>query len=169
MSSSSTTSYVSDNVPTATLNASSMTSSTSKPSNTVNQGSFPKVILQLMEQGLMSTDEQIEELLTSLKYSRNIYALKYILEHKGNSVSVEMLNTAVKSLCSQGFDDVFSGETIIKLEWQLRIIVSIMEQMCQNKCQFTYQFLDGIRQATMLFVVVIETSIRQILIKLLQH
>src|SRR6185369_5380131 len=104
---------------------------TSTPSNTLNQGSFPKVILQLMEQGLMSADEQIKELLTDLQYSRNIYALKYILEHKGDSVSVDMLNTAVKSLCSQEFDDVFSEETIIKLEWQLRIIVSIMEQMCQ--------------------------------------
>ena len=79
-----------------------------------------------MEQGLMSADEQIEELLTGLKYSRNVYALKYILEHKGDSVSVEMLNTALQSLCSQEFDNVFSGETIIKLEWQLRIIMTIL-------------------------------------------
>ena len=100
-----------------------------------------------MEQGLMSADEQIEELLTGLKYSRNIYALRYILEHKGGSVSVEVLITAMKSLCSQEFDEVFSGETAIKLEWQLRIIVTILELMCQNKCQFTCSFIDGIRQA----------------------
>jgi len=37
-----------------------------------------------MKQGLMSADEQITELLTNLKYSRNIYAVKYILEHKGD-------------------------------------------------------------------------------------
>src|SRR6185312_11656949 len=94
-------------------------SMTSTPSNTVNQGNFPKVILQLMEQGLMSADEQIEELLTGLKYSQNIYALKYILEHKRDSVSVDILDTAVKSLCSQEFDDVFSEEMTIKLEWRL--------------------------------------------------
>ena len=85
-----------------------------------------------------------------MKYSENIYALKYILEHKGDSVSVEVLhvNTALKSLCSQAFDDVFSGETTIKLEWQLRIIVTILEQMHQKECQFMGSFLDGIRQAT---------------------
>jgi len=120
--------------------------STSTASTTVNQSSFPKIILQLMEQGLMSADEQIEELLTGLKYSRNIYALRYILEHKGDSVSVEVLSTAVDSLCSQEFDKVFSGETAIKLEWNLRIIITILEQMCQNGCQFTGRFADCIRQ-----------------------
>jgi hypothetical protein len=140
MSSSSTTSYVSDNVSTAT--------STSTPSNAVNQASFPKIILQLMEQGLTSANAQVKGLLTDLKYSENTYALKYILEHKGDSVSVDMLDTAVKSLCSQEFDEVFSEETDIKLEWQLRIIITILEQMCQKKCRFTSQFLDGIRPAT---------------------
>src|SRR6185312_7995084 len=112
-----------------------MTSSKSSQSNIVNQGSFPKIVLQLVEQGLVSADAQIKGLLMELQYSENIYALKYILEHKGNSVSVEVLNTALKSLCSQEFDDVFSGETVIKLEWQLRIIMTILEQMSQNKCQ----------------------------------
>src|SRR6185369_9743000 len=152
MSSSSTTSNVSHNIlTTSALSNPSMTSSASTLSNTVDQGSFPKVILQLMEQGLMSANAQVKGLLTDLKYSENIYALKYILEHKGDSVSVEMLDTALKSLCSQEFDDVFSGETAIKLEWQLRIIVTILEQMCQNECQFTCQFLDGIRQATSMY------------------
>src|SRR6185312_12934767 len=145
MSTSSTTCYT---FPTAsTPSAHSMTSS-SISSNTVNKGGFPKIILHLMEHGLMSADAQIERLLTNLKYPQNIYALKYILEHKGDSVSVDMLDTALKSLCSQEFDDVFSEETNIKLEWRLRIIVTILEQMCQKKSQFTSQFLDGIRQAT---------------------
>src|SRR5437764_8432964 len=144
MSSSSTTGYVSGNL----TSTPSMTSSASTLSNAVNQGSFPKVILQLMEQGLMSADDQIKELLTDLKYSRNIYAIKYILEHKGYSVSVDMLDTAMESLCTQGFDNVFSEETTIKLEWRLRIITTILEQMCQKKCQFTRPFIDGIRQAT---------------------
>src|SRR6185436_19422730 len=132
MSSSSATGYVSDKV--LTSNASSMSFSTSM--RTPTQGIFPKTILQLMEQGLMSADEQITELLTNLQYSQNIYALKYILEHKKGSVSVEILNTALQSLCSQEFDNVFSGEIIIKLEWQLRIVVLILELMYQ-KCQFT--------------------------------
>src|SRR6185312_1585280 len=38
-------------------------------------------------------------------------------------------------------------ETAIKLEWRLRIIITILEQMCQKKCLFTCQFLDDIRQA----------------------
>src|SRR6185436_10780118 len=54
----------------------------------------------------------------------------------------------VKSLCSQGFDEVFSEETPIKLEWRLRIIISMLEKMCQKKCQFTRPFIDGIRQVT---------------------
>src|SRR5581483_1926680 len=121
-----------------TASAPSMTSST--------RSSFPKIILQLMEQGFTSANAQIKGLLTDLKYSENIYTLKYILEHKGDSVSVEMLNAAVQSLCSQEFDKVFSEETAIKLEWQLRIIVTILELLCQNNCQFTCSFIDGIRQ-----------------------
>src|SRR5690349_3807458 len=137
MSSSSTTGYVSDN----------NVSSTSPPSNSIARGTFPKTILQLMEQGFMSADEQITELLTNLQYSQNVYALKYILEHKGGSVSVEILNTVSKSLYSQEFDDVFSWETIIKLEWRLRIIIIILEQMYQNDCQFTDRFFDSIQQS----------------------
>src|SRR6185369_6006327 len=125
--------------------------STSKPSDTVKQGDFPKIILLLMEQGFMSADAQIKGLLTELQLSENIYALKYILEHKGDSASVEVLNMALKSLCSQEFDDVFSEETTIKLEWQLRIIMTILEQMCQKKCRFTCQFLDCIRQAASMY------------------
>src|SRR6185312_6698508 len=144
MSTSSTTCYT---FPTAsTPSAHSMTSS-SISSNTVNKGGFPKIILHLMEHGLMSADAQIERLLTNLKYPQNIYALKYILEHKGDSVSVDMLDTALKSLCSQEFDNVFSRESTIKLEWRLRIIIIILERMCQNECQFPGSFLDNIRQA----------------------
>src|SRR6185369_6158750 len=111
MSSSSTTSNVSHNIlTTSALSNPSMTSSASTLSNTVYQGSFPTVILQLMEQGLMSADAQIQGLLLNLKYSQNIYTLKYILEYNGDSASVEVLDTAVKSLCSQDFDEVFSGE-----------------------------------------------------------
>ena len=150
MSSSSTTNYVSDNFLTST-SAPSMTSSASTPSNPVNQGDFPKIILQLMEQGLMSADAQIKGLLTELQLSENIYALKYILEHKGDSVSVDMLDTALKSLCSQEFDNMFSRESTIKLEWRLRITIIILEQMFQNECQFTCQFLDDIRQATSMY------------------
>ena len=122
---------------------------TCRASNTANtQGSFPKIIFQLMENGLTSANAQIKGLLTDLKYSENIYALKYILEHKGDSVSVDMLDTALESLCSQKFDNVFSRESTIKLEWRLRIIIIILERMCQNECQFPGSFLDGIRQAT---------------------
>ena len=144
MSTSSTTGYVIDPLLTA---GAPRTPST----NTVNQGSFPKIMLQLMEQGLMSADAQIKELLTGLQYTENIYALKYILEHKGDSVSVDVLVTAAKNLCSRGFDEVFSGETIIRLEWQLRIIVTILEQMCQNECQFTCQFLDDIKKTISMY------------------
>src|SRR6185312_6428873 len=148
MSSSSTTDYASDDFLTTSAPRTSATFSTSTLSNTATQGSFPKIIFQLMENGLTSANAQIKGLLTDLKYSENIYALKYVLEHRGDSVSVEMLDTAVKSLYSQEFDEVFSGETAIKFEWQLRIIVTILELMCQNKCQFTHPFIDGIRQAT---------------------
>src|SRR6185312_4169192 len=148
MSSSSTTDYASDDFLTTSAPRTSATFSTSTLSNTATQGSFPKIIFQLMENGLTSANAQIKGLLTDLKYSENIYALKYVLEHRGDSVSVEMLDTAVKSLYSQEFDEVFSGETAIKFEWQLRIIVTILELMCQKKCQFTHPFINGIRQAT---------------------
>src|SRR6185436_16588629 len=100
-----TTNFVTNTMSTASASSSSMTSSTSTPGNTVTQGSFSKIILELMEQGLMSPDAQMERLLTNLKYPKNIYALKYILEHKGDSVSVDVLDTVLKSLCSQEFDN----------------------------------------------------------------
>src|SRR5689334_11918777 len=92
----STTGYVSDKV--FTTSASSMSSSTSTLSNSTTQGTFPKTILQLMENGLMTADEQIKGLFTDLQYSENFYALKYILQHKGDAVSVDVLNKALKSI-----------------------------------------------------------------------
>src|SRR6185312_1570858 len=148
MSSSSTTDYVSDNFLTTNAPRTSATFSTSMLSNTATQGSFPKIIFQLMENGLTSANAQIKGLLTDLKYSENIYTLKYILEHNGDSVSMDMLDTALESLCSQKFDNVFSRESAIKLEWRLRIIIIILERMRQNECQFRGSFLDDIRQAT---------------------
>src|SRR6185436_15697034 len=81
----------------------------SMPNNIVDQGSFPKIILKLMEQGHTSADAQIRELVRDIQYSENIYALKYILEHKGASVSVEVLQVAMKSLycVTQETDEVF--------------------------------------------------------------
>src|SRR6185312_12213568 len=66
-------------------------------------------------------------------------------------VPIEMLDSALKSLCAQEFDNVFSRESTIKLEWRLRITITILEQMCRNECQFTIQFLDDIRQATSMY------------------
>ena len=66
-----------------------------------------------MEQGLMSADAQIKGLLADLQDPENVYALKYILEYKGDSVSVGVLIKAAKSLCCQEFDEVFSGETTL--------------------------------------------------------
>src|SRR5436190_715325 len=42
---------------------------------------------------------------------------------------------------------MFSGEIIIELEWQLRIIMTILEQMDHNGGQFTGRFLDSVRKS----------------------
>src|SRR6185312_2365622 len=113
----------------------------------VSQKGFPKILLSLMGQGYILADVQIKELLTDIQYPENLYALKYILENKGDEVSVEVLKMAMEHLYPQKTDEVFSEETPIKLEWQLRTAITVLEQLCQNKCQFTSQFLDGIRKA----------------------
>ena len=81
----------------------------------------------LIEQGRTSADAQIKELLTDIQYPENLYALKYVLEHEGKSVSSEVLIAAMESLYPQKTDKVFLKEAPIKLEWQLRIVVIILE------------------------------------------
>jgi len=111
--------------------------------STVNQSSSPKLIRK--------ADAQIEELLMNINRPENLYALQYILEHEGKSASVEVLAAAMESLYPQKTDKVFSEETPIKLEWQLRIIMIILELMCERKFQFTCQFLDDTRSATSMY------------------
>ena len=55
----------------------------------------------LIEQGRTSADAQIKELLTDIQYPENLYALKYVLEHEGKSVSVEVLTAAMEGLYPQ--------------------------------------------------------------------
>ena len=77
----------------------------------------------------------------------NLYALKYILEHEGKSVSSEVLIAAMQSLYPQDIDKIFLKEAPIKLEWQLRTVIIILEQLCERESQFTCQFLDDARKA----------------------
>ena len=67
------------------------------PNNDVNEDSTPKLIRTLIEQGIISADAQIKELLTDIQYPENLYALKYILEHEGE-YSAEVLTMAMESL-----------------------------------------------------------------------
>ena len=90
-------------------------------------------------------------MLTDIQYPENLYALKYVLEHEGKSVSVEVLTAAMEDLYPQKTDKVFSEEAPIKLEWQLRTVITILEQMCERKFQFTCQFLDDTRNATSMY------------------
>src|SRR5437764_14948195 len=83
---------------------------------TVNQGTSPKLVHMMIEQGRNSADAQIKELLTDIQYPENLYALKYILEHEGKSVSSEVLVTVMQSLYPQDIDKVFPEEAHIKLE-----------------------------------------------------
>ena len=78
-SSNSTTGYVLDNF--LTSSAPSMTSTLNNTA-TRTQSNFPKIILRLVEHEHTSANAQVKGLLTDFKYSENIYALKYILEHK---------------------------------------------------------------------------------------
>src|SRR6185369_8934026 len=117
----------------------------------MNQSSFPKVIRKLIEQGYTSADAQIKELLTDIQYPENLYALKYVLSHEGKSVSVEVLTAAMEGLYPRKTDKVFSEEAPIKLEWQLRTVMTILEQMCERNFQFTCQFLDDTRNAVSVF------------------
>src|SRR6185369_16351165 len=119
--------------------------------STVNQGSPPKLICKLIEQGHISADAQIKELLTDIQYPENLYALKYVLEREGNSVSLEMLVAAMDGLRPQTNEKAFSEEAPIKLEWQLRTITAILEQLCERKPILTSKFLDDIRKTTSMY------------------
>src|SRR6185436_14507313 len=100
--------------------------------STVNQGDFPKLVCKLIEQGHTSADAQIKELLTDIQYPENLYAIKYVLEH-GESVSSEVLIATMESLYPQKTNKVLLKEEPINLEWQLRIVMIILEQLCERK------------------------------------
>src|SRR5438128_223630 len=100
--------------------------SASTLNNTVNKGIFPRIILNLIEQGHTSTDAQIKMLLADVQYPENVYALKYTLEYNDDSVSEEVLKAAMKSLYPKELCEVYTEETLIKLEWRLRTIMVIL-------------------------------------------
>src|SRR6185312_3654221 len=74
-----------------------------------------------------------------------------VLEREGKSVSSEILIMAMENLHPQQTDKVFLKEAPVKLEWQLRIIIIILEQLCERKPILTSQFLDDIRKTTSMY------------------
>src|SRR6185437_8347062 len=100
---------------------------------------FSELMCKLTEQGHTEADAQIKELLTDIQYSENLYALKYILKHEGNSVLLETLITDMESFCPQTNDKAYSEDMLIRLEWQLRTVITILQQLHERKHQFTSQ------------------------------
>ena len=84
---------------------------------------------KLTEQGHTSADARIKRLLTDIQYLENLYALKRIVKHEGNFVSLETLITAMESLCPKKNDTAYSEEMFIRLEWQLQTVITILQQL----------------------------------------
>ena len=76
--------------------------------------------------------------------------LNSLLNATESSVSREMLANAMRKLFPKSID-VYSEETTISLEWRLKIILAILEQICQKGYRLGHQFRNDMKTAISIY------------------
>jgi len=89
-----------------------------------------KVLLKLEENGFITPDDKVEELLKSLTKPKNIYALKILFEDLQNKFSPRVMINSLVALADPTPFNYYSEENVTGLELHLRTLVIVLERIC---------------------------------------
>ena len=88
-----------------------------------------QVLFKLEEDGFITPDDKVEELLTNLTKPKCLYALKVLFENLQNEFSSRAITNSLKALADPTPFDYYSKENITRLELHLRTWIAVLEQI----------------------------------------
>jgi tetratricopeptide (TPR) repeat protein len=116
-----------------------MKSENSSPSSTSNQTTEPSIgdtyihrnqlLLKLENEGFITPDEKVKELVKELTEPKFLYALKLLFENLQNKFSSKILISSLNSLADPNLFKYYSEENLVKLELHLRAWVAVLERI----------------------------------------
>ncbi|GBC07943.1 hypothetical protein RclHR1_00780023 [Rhizophagus clarus] len=88
-----------------------------------------QLLLKLENEGFITPDEKVKELLKELTEPKFLYALKLLFENLQNKFSSQILISSLKSLANPTLFDYYSEENVARLELHLRNWIAVLERI----------------------------------------
>ncbi|CAB5194214.1 unnamed protein product [Rhizophagus irregularis] len=102
-----------------------------------------RILLKLEEDGLITPDDKVEELLKNLTKPSYLYALKLLFENLQNEFSSQVLENSLEALVDTSFRH-YSKESVARLELHLRILVTVLERICFSPIVLSKELRDKV-------------------------
>ncbi|UZO07238.1 uncharacterized protein OCT59_027531 [Rhizophagus irregularis] len=102
-----------------------------------------RILLKLEEDGFITPDDKVEELLKNLTKSSYLYALKLLFENLQNEFSSQVLENSLEGLVDTSFKH-YSKESVARLELHLRILVTVLERICFSPIVLSKELRDKV-------------------------
>ncbi|PKC13366.1 hypothetical protein RhiirA5_396295, partial [Rhizophagus irregularis] len=102
-----------------------------------------RILLKLEEDGLITPDDKVEELLKNLTKPSYLYALKLLFENLQNEFSSQVLENSLEALVDTSFKH-YSKESVARLELHLRILVTVLERICFSPIVLSKELRDKV-------------------------
>ncbi|RGB31320.1 hypothetical protein C1646_764207 [Rhizophagus diaphanus] len=88
-----------------------------------------KLLLRLENEGFITPDEKVKELVKELTEPKFLYALKLLFENLQNKFSSQILIISLKVLADSTLFDYYSKENVVRLELHLRTWIAVLERI----------------------------------------
>jgi hypothetical protein len=89
-----------------------------------------RILLKLEEDGFITPDEKVKELIKELSEIKYLYALKLLFENLQNEFSSKSLINSLEALIDPTSFNYYSKESMARLELHLRTWVTVLERIC---------------------------------------
>ncbi|EXX54982.1 Rad53p [Rhizophagus irregularis DAOM 197198w] len=88
-----------------------------------------QLLFKLENEGFITPDEKVKELVKELTEPKFLYALKLLFENLKNDFSSQVLVGSLKSLTNPTLFDYYSEENVVRLELHLRVWIAVLERI----------------------------------------
>ncbi|RGB33014.1 hypothetical protein C1646_743618 [Rhizophagus diaphanus] len=102
-----------------------------------------RILIKLEEDGFITSDDKVEELIKNLTKPSYLYALKLIFENLQNDFSSQVLANSLEALIDTPFNH-YSKESLARLELHLRTLVMVLERICFSSIILSKELRDKV-------------------------
>ncbi|RGB29984.1 hypothetical protein C1646_765923 [Rhizophagus diaphanus] len=118
-----------------------------------------RILLKLEEDGFITPDEKVKELIKELSEIKYLYALKVLFENLQNEFSSQSLINSLEALIDPT-SNYYSKESMARLELHLRTWVTVLERVCFLPIVLT-KFAEIHRKTTQFIEIKLDNNFRQ--------